>query len=237
MRNICRGDHSYWMERKEDCLKKLRIILADDHALVRAGIRVLVESIPGVEVIGEAGNGNEALALIERTSPDIALLDMAMPELNGLGVTEAVAKRFPEVKVIILSMHQSAEFVLHALRAGAVGYIVKDGASSELEAGIEAVARGESYLSPAIWRLVIASSLARAEQTKTVQELTTRQRQVLRLLVEGQTMKEIAYSLGVSIKTVEAHRAQLMDRLKIHDIPGLVRYAMRTGLTPPEELE
>ena len=141
MRNICRGDHSYWMERKEDCLKKLRIILADDHALVRAGIRVLVESIPGVEVIGEAGNGNEALALIERTSPDIALLDMAMPELNGLGVTEAVAKRFPEVKVIILSMHQSAEFVLHALRAGAVGYIVKDGASSELEAGIEAVAR------------------------------------------------------------------------------------------------
>jgi DNA-binding NarL/FixJ family response regulator len=223
------------METRGDRIKKLRIILADDHALVRAGIRVLIESIPGVEVLGEAGNGNEALALIERTAPDIALLDMAMPELNGLGVTEAVTRRFPEVKVIILSMHQSAEFVLHALRAGADGYIVKDGASSELGAAIEAVARGESYLSPAVSRLVIASSLGRAEQTKTVQDLTARQRQVLRLLVEGQTMKEIAFDLGVSIKTIEAHRAQLMERLKIHDIPGLVRYAMRTGLTPPEE--
>jgi DNA-binding NarL/FixJ family response regulator len=213
-------------------VKKLRIILADDHALVRAGVRVLVENIPNVEVIGEAGNGNQALALIESTSPDIALLDMAMPELNGLAVTEAISSRFPEVKVIILSMHQSAEFVLHALRAGADGYIVKDGASSELAAAIEAVARGESYLSPAVSRLVIANSLGRPEQ---VPELTARQRQVLRLLVQGQSMKEIAYTLGVSIKTVEAHRAQLMDRLKIHDIPGLVRYAMRTGLIPPEE--
>jgi DNA-binding NarL/FixJ family response regulator len=213
-------------------VKKLRILLADDHALVRAGIRVLVESIPNVEVIGEAGNGNEALALIESTSPDIALLDMAMPGLNGLAVTEAISSKFPEVKVIILSMHQSAEFVLHALRAGADGYIVKDGASSELAAAIEAVARGESYLSPAVSRLVIASSLGRPEQ---IPELTARQRQVLRLLVQGQTMKEIAYTLGVSIKTVEAHRAQLMDRLKIHDVPGLVRYAMRTGLIPPEE--
>jgi len=216
-------------------VKKLRVILADDHALVRAGIRVLIENIPNVEVIGEAGNGNEALALMERTSPDIALVDMAMPELNGLGVTQAVAERFPEVKVIILSMHQNAAFVLHALRAGADGYIVKDGASSELAAAIEAVARGETYLSPAVSRVVIASSAGRADQTGMVQELTGRQRQVLRLLVEGQSMKEIAYTLGVSIKTVEAHRAQLMDRLNIHDIPGLVRYAMRTGLTPPEE--
>jgi DNA-binding NarL/FixJ family response regulator len=196
---------------------------------------VLIENIPNVEVIGEAGNGIEALALIERTSPDIALLDMAMPELNGLGVTEVVAKKFPAVKVVILSMHQSVEFVHHALRAGAVGYIVKDGASSELEEAIEAVARGESYLSPAVSRMVIASSLSRGEQAWTDQELTGRQQQVLKLLVEGQTMKEIAYNLGVSIKTVEAHRAQLMDRLKIHDIPGLVRYAMRAGLTPPEE--
>ena len=210
----------------------MRIILADDHALVRAGIRLLIESIPNVEVVGEAGNGNEALALLEKTSADIALLDVAMPGLNGLAVTEAMSSRFPEVKVIILSMHQSAEFVLHALRAGADGYIVKDGASSELAAAIAAVARGESYLSPAVSRLVIASSLGRPEQ---VPELTARQRQVLRLLAEGQSMKEIAYALGVSIKTIEAHRAQLMDRLQIHDIPGLVRYAMRTGLIPPEE--
>jgi DNA-binding NarL/FixJ family response regulator len=202
--------------------------------LVRAGIRVLIESIPHVEVAGEAGNGLEALELIERASPDIALLDLAMPEMNGLGVTEVLAKRFPEVKVIILSMHGSSEFVMHALRAGAHGYIVKDAATSELAAAIHAVARGESYLSPAVSRVVIASSLERGDQPKPVEDLTARQRQVLRLLVEGRTMKEVALILGVSIKTVEAHRAQLMDRLKIHDVPGLVRYAMRTGLTPPE---
>jgi len=196
-------------------LNKLRIILADDHALVRAGIRVLIESIPGVEVAGEAGNGKEALELIERTLPDIALLDLAMPELSGLAVTEAVTKDFPKVKVIILSMHQGAEFVLHALRAGAEGYIVKDGASSELEAAIHAVGRGESYLSPAVSRLVIANSLEHGEHSKPNPELTARQQEVLRLLVEGQAMKEIAFTLGVSIKTVEAHRSQLMERLVI----------------------
>lgn len=215
-------------------MKKLRIILADDHELVRAGIRVLIESIPNVEVAGEAGNGDEAIALIRNTLPDIALLDLAMPQLNGIRVTEAVTREFPAVKVIILSMHRTQEFVLHALRAGAAGYIVKDGAASELSAAIHAVARGEAYLSPAVSRLVIASSLEQMEQPHA-EELTVRQRQVLRLLVEGNTMKGIALTLGVSIKTVEAHRAQLMDRLKIYDVPGLVRYAMRTGLTPPEQ--
>jgi DNA-binding NarL/FixJ family response regulator len=218
-------------------LKKLRIILIDDHALVRAGLRVLIESIPGVEVACEAGNGREALELVEKTSPDIALLDLAMPEENGLAVTEALKKRFPCVKVIILSMHRRGEFVMDALRAGADGYLVKDAAMGELEAAIHAVARGESYLSPAVSRLVIASSLERPDQAKAAaEELTARQRQVLRLLVEGRTMKAIALTLGVSIKTVEAHRAQLMARLKIYDIPGLVRYAMRKGLTPPEPL-
>lgn len=215
-------------------MNKLRIILADDHALVRAGIRVLIESLPDIEVAGEAGNGRETLELIEKTHPDIAVLDLAMPEMNGLEVTEQVARRFPDVKVIILSMHRSPEFVMYALRAGVDGYIVKDAATSELAAAIHAVARGESYLSPAVSRMVISHSLERNDSPRPVEELTARQRQVLRLLVEGQTMKEIALALGVSIKTVEAHRAQLMDRLKIHDVPGLVRYAMRTGLTPPE---
>lgn len=215
-------------------MKKLRIILADDHALVRAGIRALIETIPDVEVAGEAGDGREALELVERTLPAIALVDMAMPEMNGIRVTEALARVYPQVKVLILSMHSSPQFVLHALRAGAQGYIVKDGATSELTAAIHAVARGESYLSPAVSKVVIASSLDRAEPPGAGEDLTARQRQVLQLLVEGNTMKAIALNLGVSIKTVEAHRAQLMDRLKIHDIPGLVRYAMRTGLTPPE---
>jgi len=217
-------------------MKKLRIVLADDYALVRAGIRMLIERIPNVEVAGEAGNGKEALELIESTSPDIALLDLAMPGLNGIGVTKAVARDSRKVKVIILSVHRNPEFVMQALRAGADGYIVKDAASSELAAAIHAVARGESYLSPAVSGVVIASSLERGTQPKAAEELTARQRQVLRLLVEGNTMKEIAQLLGVSIKTVEAHRAQLMARLNIHDIPGLVRYAMRTGLTPREEL-
>lgn len=215
-------------------MSTLRIVLADDHALVRAGIRALIESIPNVTVVGEAGDGREALRLVEEKSPDIALLDMAMPEISGLSATESIARMHPGVKVIILSMHQSPEFVMHALRAGAHGYIVKDAASSELEAAIHAVARGESYLSPAVSRPVIASSIGRTEHPKSAHELTARQLQVLRLLAEGQSVKEIAYVLGVSIKTVEAHRSQLMDRLKIHDLPGLVRYAMRAGLIPPE---
>jgi len=215
-------------------VKKLRIVLADDHAMLRAGIRVLIERIPDMEVAGEAGNGKEAVELIEKTQPDIALLDLGMPELDGIEATELLAKKFPDVKVIILSMHSTSECVMEALRAGAVGYIVKDAASSELETAIYSVARGESYLSPAVSGTVIASSLDRAVQPRPVEELTERQRQVLRLLVEGLPMKEIAFNLEVSIKTVEAHRAQLMERLKIYDIPGLVRYAMRTGLTPPE---
>lgn len=215
-------------------MKKLRIILADDHRLVRAGIRALIESIRNVEVVGEAANGEEALALAKKLLPDVALLDLAMPDLNGILVTEALARECPSVKVVILSMHRTPEFVLHALRAGAQGYIVKDGAASELEAAIDALVRGEAYLSPAISRVVIESTLDKVEPHRA-DDLTPRQRQVLRLVVEGNTMKDIALTLGVSIKTVEAHRAQLMERLRIHDVPGLVRYAMRTGLTPPEQ--
>jgi len=185
-------------------------------------------------VVGEAGNGKEALQLIGKTLPDIALLDLEMPELDGLQVTELLAKNFPEVKVIVLSMHRSADIVMSALQAGADGYVVKDAEAGELAAAIHAVGHYESYLSPAISKSMSARSLERAGQPKPVEVLTARQREVLRLLVEGETMKEIAFNLGVSIKTVEAHRAQFMERLNIHDIPGLVRYAMRTGLTPSE---
>jgi DNA-binding NarL/FixJ family response regulator len=214
-------------------MKKLRLVLADDHALVRAGIRALIESLPDVEVVGEAGNGLEALELIRRTSPDIAVLDIGMPELNGLGATDIIATDFPHVKVIILSMHQGQEFVMSALNAGAAGYIVKDAATAELGAAIRAVALGASYLSPAISKAVLASPLGRSGPPVQL-ELTVRQRQVLRLVVEGRTMKEIAARLGLSVKTVEAHRAQMTERLGIHDVPGLVRYAMRIGLLRPE---
>jgi DNA-binding NarL/FixJ family response regulator len=218
-------------------MNKLRIMLADDHALVRAGIRVLIEKLPDVEVVGEAGNGVEALELIRKTSPDIAVLDLGMPILNGLGATERVTRDFPKVKVLVLSMHRGQEFVMYALRAGAAGYIVKDAASAELAVAIYAVARGEAYLSPAISKTVIDSSLGRTEPPGPQEELTGRQREVLRLVAEGRTMKEIAGSLGLSVKTVEAHRAQMTERLGIHDVPGLVRYAMRIGLICPEPAE
>ena len=219
-------------------MKKLRIVLAYDHALVRAGIRALVERIPNVIVVGEAGNRKETLELIEKTRPDIALLmlDLEMAELNGLGVAELRNQLYPDLKVIMLSMNRSPDLVTRALQAGADGYIVKDAAPSELAAAIHTVARGESYLSPAVSMKVIASSLVGAGRAKPAEKLTARQRQVLRLVVEGRPMKEIAVMLGVSIKTVETHRAHLMNRLQIRDIPGLVRYAMRTGLTPPEAL-
>jgi DNA-binding NarL/FixJ family response regulator len=215
-------------------VKKVSIIVADDHALVRAGIRALMERIPGVEVVGEAGYGNEALELIEKVRPDIAILDLAMPKMTGFEAAEVITQRFPEVKVIVLTMYHSPESVMHALRAGAHGYIVKDAAKGELAAAIDAVMRGEVYLSPAISRTIAARSLEGTDQPGPAEELTPRQRQVPRLLVEGNSMKEIAHTLEVSIKTVEAHRTQQMNRLRIYDIPGLVRYAMRTGLTAPE---
>jgi DNA-binding NarL/FixJ family response regulator len=215
-------------------MKKLRVILADDHALVRAGIRVLIESLPDVAVVGEAGNGLEAVELIRRTTPDIAVLDIGMPELNGLAATDIIATDFPRVKVIILSMHQGQEFVMSAFRAGVAGYIVKDAATAELGAAIRAVALGATYLSPAISKTVLLNAQGGGGSPHPLRELTVRQLQVLRLVVEGRTMKEIAARLGLSVKTVEAHRAQMTERLGIHDVPGLVRYAMRIGLLRPE---
>lgn len=216
-------------------MTKIRIIVADDHALVRAGLASLVNALPGMEVVGEAGNGREALQVIGETFPDLVLLDVAMPEMNGFETTQVIVRNFPEIKVIIVSMHRSPEFVMQALRSGADGYILKDSTPMELEAAIHAVARGESFLSPGVSRSVISSSLdASSSHAKLGDDLTSRQREVLALIVQGRAMKEIAGFLNVSVKTIEAHRAQIMVRLKIHDVPGLVRYAMRVGLVAPE---
>ena len=218
-------------------LRRVRILLADDHALVRAGIRALLEHIPGVEVVGEAADGIAALALIATSHPDVLLLDIAMRGLNGLDTAVRVATECPTVKVIILSMHANEEYVLQALRAGVAGYLLKDAAVAELDLALAAVGRGETYLSPVISRAVIDGYLARAAGSggKAADPLTPRQRDVLTRVAQGHSTKEIAFTLHLSIKTVEAHRAQLMERLGIHDVAGLVKYAMRTGLIAKEE--
>ncbi|HKS37449.1 MAG TPA: response regulator transcription factor [Verrucomicrobiae bacterium] len=216
-------------------MKPIRVLLADDHTLVRAGIRSLAERIPGVQVVGEAANGREALDLIRSQRPDLVVMDITMAGLNGLEAAARVSKEFPAVKIIILSMHANEEYVLQALRAGAAGYLLKDAATTELDIALQAVARGETYLSPAISKRVIESFLRQGGNPDPLAQLTPRQREILQLIAEGKSTKEIAFTLKLSVKTVETHRAQLMERLEIRDVAGLVRYAMRTGLISNEQ--
>lgn len=212
-------------------MKPIRILLADDHVLVRAGIRVLVEEIEGIEVVAEAGNGQEALRLIRAHTPDVALLDIAMPLLNGFEVLDEVTRDLPNLSVIVLTVHETEEYALYAFRHGAKGYLPKTAASAELELAIKAVARGETYLSPALSQKTFFNRVkSLSTDSVALRELTPRQREVLRLIAQGQSTKDIALTLDISAKTVEAHRAQLMARLDIHDVAGLVRYAIKTGL-------
>jgi DNA-binding NarL/FixJ family response regulator len=216
-------------------MNQTRVLLADDHALVRAGIRALMEKIPDVEVVGEAGTGREALELVRSTLPNIVLMDIAMTELGGLEALPRITKDFPSVKVVILSAHANEEYVIRALREGASGYMLKDSATTELELAINSVIQGKIYLSPSISRTVIDDYLQRVSGAfSPLEQLTSRQREILQLIAEGKNTKEIAAELDISIKTVESHRLQLMDRLNIHDIPGLVRYAIRSGLVSAE---
>lgn len=215
--------------------KTIRVLLADDHTIMRAGLRELLDRIEGVNVIGEASDGQEALDLVGLQLPDVVILDIAMPRLNGLEAAKRIQKSFESVRVIILSMFGTEEYVTAALRAGASGYLLKDAAVSELEVAIRAAAAGDMYLSPAISKQVVDQFLDRDhEDENPLEMLTKRQREVLQLIVEGNPAKAIATLLGLSVKTVETHRADIMARLDIHDVPGLVRFAMRMGLLPPE---
>lgn len=209
----------------------VRVLLAEDHALVRAGIAALLRQLPGIEVVGEAGDGREALRLIGETLPDIVLMDITMRGLNGLQALTRVTLEYPHIRVIVVSMHDNEEYVLHALRAGAAGYLLKDSAVEELELAVRSVARGGSYLSPMISRNVVVDYVRRiGGERSSLERLTSRQIEVVQLIAEGNTNQQIAATLGISVKTVETHRADLMDRLEIHDVPGLVRYAVRMGL-------
>lgn len=214
----------------------LRVLLADDHVLVRAGLRALLATFPDIAVVAETGDGREAVELVAATGPNIVLMDIGLPGLNGIEATARIVKEHPSVKVVILSMHANEEYIRQALRAGASGYLLKDAAPVELELALRAVARGETYLSPVISKRVVEEYLAQAPAgaDAPAQILTARQREILQLIAEGKTTKQIAALLGVSIKTVETHRADLMERLGIHDLAGLVRYALREGLARPE---
>ncbi len=212
----------------------MKVLLADDHHLVRTGIRMLLEKIPGVQIVAETGDGRSALELIERHQPDVALLDITMPGLNGLEVAARTSRVSSRTRVIILSMHADEGYVAQALRAGVAGYLLKDAVATELDLALVAVSRGESYLSPAISTKVVSAFLrAGGDHDDPLATLTARQREILQLIAEGRSTKEIAADLNVSVKTVETHRAHLMERLEIYDVAGLVRLAIRTGLVEP----
>lgn len=212
--------------------RQVRVILADDHPIVRAGIRAELEKISGTTVVGEAADGREALDLVRATGPDVVFMDISMRGLNGLEATARITREFPKVRVIILSMHQNEEYFWQALKAGASGYLLKKAATTELGAALSQVAAGEIYLAKEMSaRLLKKLPLQHiAHQQTPLESLSDRQREILQLIAEGQTTKAIALVLDLSPKTVEYHRAKLMERLNIYDVPGLVRFALQSGL-------
>ncbi len=207
----------------------VRILLADDHTIVRQGLRALLER-EGFDVVGEAADGLEAVRLCETLRPEVAIFDVGMPLLNGIGATREIAKTSPRTKSILLTMHTDDHFVLNSLRAGAVGYVLKEKAYEELVHAIRAACKGEIYLSSGISRAVVDAFRRNIEIEPPEQTLSDRERQVLQLVAEGKTTKEVAALLNISVKTAEAHRTNIMAKLNIHDVAGLVRYAVRIGL-------
>jgi DNA-binding NarL/FixJ family response regulator len=221
----------------------IRVLIADDHALVRAGFCALLAEFADITVVAQANNGHEALSLIAKYQPDVALVDIAMPELNGLEVVAQINKDYPRVNAIILSMYANEEYVLRAVQVGAMGYLLKDTSPAVLEEAIRAVVRGEMYFSPMISKTVIKAYLRRMGNPGDLELisdspdelLTPRQRDILQMIAEGRTTQEMATLLQISVKTVETHRMELMRRLDIHNVAGLVRYALRMGLVSPED--
>jgi DNA-binding NarL/FixJ family response regulator len=215
-------------------MNKFSVLLADDHALMRMGLRALVDALPDAQVVAEAGNGHEAVALARQWRPAVAVLDIAMPLLNGIEAAERITREGLPTKVVILSMHATRQYVTAAIRAGAVGYVVKDAAVDELAQAMRAAAQGRSYVSPSVSDHLV-HELRGAQPGQETKEaawhrLSARQREVLQLIAEGRSTREIGEVLHISPKTVETHRAELMRRLDIHEVAGLTRYAIREGL-------
>jgi two-component system response regulator NreC len=219
-------------------MSKVRIVVADDHTLIRRGIVGLLNAQPDMEVIAEAGSGKEALEQTQRHTPDVVLLDVAMPEGNGLETAKEIKRSSPQVQVLMLTMHDRQDYLFEALRAGAAGYILKGADVQDLLAGIRAVSRGEVYLYPTLTKRLLSDFLRRAESGEVpghLNSLSERERDVLRLIAQGKTSNEIAQMLVISPHTVQTHRDHIMEKLNLHRKADLIRYAVRTGLVGPDE--
>jgi len=208
--------------------KKIRILLADDHAMVRQGFRMILSAQPDMEIVGEAGNGREAVEQAERLQPDLVVMDVAMPELNGIEATRRIAASAPRARVLALSMYKDSVYVREILRAGARGFLLKDAIDRDLLAAVRAVASGEGYLSPAVSEAVLSDY--RRHVSDPLDLLSSREREVLQLIAEGKTNKDIASALKLSVYTVDAHRGRIMEKLNLHSVGELVRFAVRKGL-------
>ncbi|MBL8036902.1 MAG: response regulator transcription factor [Nitrospira sp.] len=212
-------------------MSDLRMMIVEDHALVRAGMRALLQKIGGIDVVADVGDGWEAVKAVQTDAPDLVLMDIAMPGLNGLDATARIVRESPNTRVILLSMYANEEYLRQALQVGASGYLLKGADLAELELAIRTVGRGETYLTPAVAKYAVEAYRNKSgEPSSPLARLSGRQREILQLIAEGCTTKDIAQRLNLSVKTVETHRAQLMERLEIHDVPGLVRLAIRVGL-------
>ncbi|MNK74492.1 Oxygen regulatory protein NreC [compost metagenome] len=214
-------------------LSKIRILLSDDHAILRSGLKMLLSAEPDMEVVGEATDGEEAIALAEQLHPDLVLMDVSMPRVNGIEATAEIKRRMPQVKVLVLTMHENEEYLFRTLKAGGSGYVLKKAADTELLDAIHQVMEGGAFLRPSVTKALVQDYLERVEtgeETDSYGLLTERERQILKLIAEGFTNQEMAKMLVISVRTVETHRAHLMDKLGMHTRSELVKYALRKGL-------
>ncbi len=208
-----------------------RVLIADDHAIVRAGLRTLIGAEAGLELVGEAAGGYEAIAMVEKTRPDVLVLDLSMPDLDGISVTRNIKPRFPDLRILVLTLHEDEALLKEAIKAGAFGYVLKRAAEAELISAIQVILRGDLYIDPSMIRSLLGEpAQVPAPQSTSAENLTSREKEILKLIVDGYTNRQIGAHLNISIRTVEGHRANISDKLGLHSRVELVRYARDRGM-------